>query len=195
MNELNCAIIKDVLPLYIDGVVSDETNALIEEHLSQCDNCKKELELLKQPTIIPDNINAKLDEAKPLHVFKKRMERKKRLTVAVLLAMFLITTVAVSAPTIIKRGNPIPYISSAIKINNDTPFALVNVKHGNYNIYLTKKSNCEEMIKHIENTWDMQLVEQVNGYYLFSNDEQVHLLVPTERYWGTYTVWEVSSIN
>lgn len=51
------------------------------------------------------------------------------------------------------------------------------------------------MIKHIENTWDMQLVEQVNGYYFFSNDEQVHLLVPTERYLGIYTVWEVLSIN
>ncbi|NLP13564.1 MAG: zf-HC2 domain-containing protein [Clostridium sp.] len=195
MNELNCTIIKDILPLYIDGVVSDESKALIEEHLSHCNNCKKELELLKQPAIIPDNINAKLDEAQPLYVFKKRMKRKKRLTVAVLLVMFLITTVALIAPTFIKRGNPIPYISSAVKISKDTPFTLVNVKHSNYNIYLTKKSNCEEMIKHIENTWDMQLVEQVNGYYFFSNDEQVHLLVPTERYLGIYTVWEVLSIN
>lgn len=101
---------------------------------------QKELELLKQPAIIPDNINAKLDEAQPLYVFKKRMKRKKRLTVAVLLVMFLITTVALIAPTFIKRGNPIPYISSAVKISKDTPFTLVNVKHSNYNIYLTKRA-------------------------------------------------------
>ncbi len=195
MHEINCAIIKDILPLYIDGVVSDETKALIEEHLSNCNICKRELELLKQPTIIPDNIDAKLDVVQPLRVFKKRMKRKGRLAVAALLIMFFITAVTLSTPAVINRGNPIPYISAALKLNSDAPFALVNIKHSNYNIYLTKSSKYEEMIKHIENTWDMQLVEQINGYYLFSNDEQMQLLVPTERYWGTYIIWEVLSTN
>lgn len=41
---ISCEIIKDLLPLYHDGVCSNESKAMIEEHLSGCDNCKKELD-------------------------------------------------------------------------------------------------------------------------------------------------------
>ena len=41
---ISCEIIKDLLPLYHDGVCSNESKAMIEEHLAECDNCKKELD-------------------------------------------------------------------------------------------------------------------------------------------------------
>ncbi len=47
MNKINCNIVKDILPLYIDNVISDDTKELVEEHLLNCDECKKELSLLK----------------------------------------------------------------------------------------------------------------------------------------------------
>lgn len=41
MNEKNlCAAVNDLLPLYIDGVLSDGTEALIEEHLKNCASCR-----------------------------------------------------------------------------------------------------------------------------------------------------------
>ena len=33
MEKINCNVIQDILPLYIDDVVSDDTKELVEEHL------------------------------------------------------------------------------------------------------------------------------------------------------------------
>lgn len=43
-NKLSCAVVRDLLPLYHDGVVSNETNAAVEEHINSCENCSAELE-------------------------------------------------------------------------------------------------------------------------------------------------------
>ena len=41
--KVSCEIIKDLLPLYYDGVCSNDSSAMIEKHLLECDNCKAEL--------------------------------------------------------------------------------------------------------------------------------------------------------
>lgn len=38
---MECNIIKDLLVLYVDNLCSDESNNYIEEHLKQCETCKK----------------------------------------------------------------------------------------------------------------------------------------------------------
>ncbi|MEK4427203.1 zf-HC2 domain-containing protein [Solibacillus sp. FSL K6-1523] len=53
MNEIKCTIIQDLLPLYIDEVVSDDTNAMVEEHLKSCEKCKKEYQAMTQDVYIP----------------------------------------------------------------------------------------------------------------------------------------------
>lgn len=37
---MNCEIIRDLLPLYVDDVCSDETRKEVEEHLKTCTDCK-----------------------------------------------------------------------------------------------------------------------------------------------------------
>ncbi|MGL5348879.1 MAG: zf-HC2 domain-containing protein [Peptostreptococcaceae bacterium] len=39
MSDIKCNIVKDILPLYIDELVSDETKQIIENHLKYCDEC------------------------------------------------------------------------------------------------------------------------------------------------------------
>lgn len=53
MKEIKCTIIQDILPLYIDGVVSQDTKEMVEEHLQDCENCRKEYESMKQELYIP----------------------------------------------------------------------------------------------------------------------------------------------
>lgn len=38
---MRCEIIRDLLPLYIDGLTSEESNCEIEEHLRGCEECQK----------------------------------------------------------------------------------------------------------------------------------------------------------
>lgn len=50
---ISCEIIKDLLPLYHDGVCSSESRSFVETHLDNCENCKAELQTMN--TILFDN--------------------------------------------------------------------------------------------------------------------------------------------
>ena len=39
-NKLPCELIQDLLPLYEDGLCSERSRDLIEEHLSECETCR-----------------------------------------------------------------------------------------------------------------------------------------------------------
>lgn len=48
MNEKEvCAVIHDLLPLYVEQLTSNETNKLIEKHLEECEGCKRSYEAMK----------------------------------------------------------------------------------------------------------------------------------------------------
>lgn len=42
-----CSIVRDILPLYLENMVSDETGTFVKEHLKGCPECTAELEALK----------------------------------------------------------------------------------------------------------------------------------------------------
>lgn len=50
---MNCDIVKDLIPLYIDGCCSMESEKLVEEHLSACKDCKK---LFDEMRASPDTV-------------------------------------------------------------------------------------------------------------------------------------------
>lgn len=79
MKEINCNIVRDILPLYVDDVVCDDTKIMIEEHLEHCDDCKKELKKLMQDVVLPVSPETQIQEAQPLKEFKKRIGRKQRI--------------------------------------------------------------------------------------------------------------------
>lgn len=47
---MNCSIVKDLIPLYIDGCCSEESAKVVEEHIRDCDSCKKLFEDMKLPS-------------------------------------------------------------------------------------------------------------------------------------------------
>ena len=44
---MNCNIVKDLLPLYIDGCCSDESRNMVQEHIHDCAACKRILDDMK----------------------------------------------------------------------------------------------------------------------------------------------------
>lgn len=44
IKDLPCEVVRDLLPLYHDGVVSSDTGKMIETHLDYCENCRNELD-------------------------------------------------------------------------------------------------------------------------------------------------------
>lgn len=50
-HKLECEIIRDLLPSYVDGLTGDATNKAIEEHLSGCADCSAVLKRMKEPEL------------------------------------------------------------------------------------------------------------------------------------------------
>ena len=50
---ITCNIIKDLLPLYAEDMVSQDSKALVDDHLCSCDSCTKELAELKKAPKVP----------------------------------------------------------------------------------------------------------------------------------------------
>ena len=44
MSDISCNLIQDLMPLYIEGLTSTDTNEYIKKHLSECIECKSFLE-------------------------------------------------------------------------------------------------------------------------------------------------------
>lgn len=45
---MNCNVIKDILPLYVDQCCSEESAKLVEEHLANCTDCRSVYECMRR---------------------------------------------------------------------------------------------------------------------------------------------------
>lgn len=39
--KMTCEIVRDLIPIYVDGMASDETNVIVKQHLKECFECDK----------------------------------------------------------------------------------------------------------------------------------------------------------
>lgn len=51
--QVTCGVVRDLLPLYADGVAGPDSRALVEEHLKGCGHCRGELEQLQKTVKVP----------------------------------------------------------------------------------------------------------------------------------------------
>ena len=77
MKKINCNIIRDMLPLYLDDVVCDDTKELVEEHLQSCSGCRKEAACIKKDVVLPASRAQRFAEAEVLKKIRNRISRKK----------------------------------------------------------------------------------------------------------------------
>ena len=59
----NCDVIRDLLPLYQDGVCSDSSRHTVEEHLTECKACSDYLETLRSSGEIESTIDIEREDA------------------------------------------------------------------------------------------------------------------------------------
>lgn len=65
MSKYDCEIIKDLIPLYIDNVCSGKTASKVEEHFTECPECKALYESMKEDIVSSKtDISSDSEEAK-----------------------------------------------------------------------------------------------------------------------------------
>lgn len=87
-----CNIVRDLLPLYVENMASDDSAEFVKQHLDFCQSCCTEMESLKMPMEKPFDA-----DARPLKAIKKKLFFKKIKTVfftAALVLAFVITALA-----------------------------------------------------------------------------------------------------
>ena len=104
-----CSIVRDLLPLYAEGMVSPETASFVEEHLKDCEHCRNEYERLKAPCAVPAQ-----DDAAPLLMLQKKMAAK-RLWTIVLTAVFAVALL-VSAFAVLDAPVYLPYTEERLAV-------------------------------------------------------------------------------
>ena len=93
MSKISCDIIKDLLPLYIDGVCSSDSIDLIEEHLKECPLCEAEFMSLQNNTDIKPEIDKDIDKAVK-NANKKIKKGKKKVVAATLSIVSIVLLIA-----------------------------------------------------------------------------------------------------
>ena len=114
MNKINCEVIEDLLPLYVEHMASSSTNALVEDHLSGCESCRKKADSMHTQVSLPMDTDVTL-----LAKVRRQMFQKKVTVAGITLLMFLLVTVLFW----IQLNSPIliPYedVADSIQITQD----------------------------------------------------------------------------
>jgi len=82
----DCAVARDLLALYAEDMLSEESRALVEAHLAECAECRAELERLRQPE--PERRENE-KEMRAFHAFLAHDRKVTTLTAALITALVL----------------------------------------------------------------------------------------------------------
>ena len=77
MAKIPCEIIRDLLPLYQDDICSEKSRNAIEEHIKECESCRKYLKKMEGEILIEtDRIESTDEEWKGFREFSEKVSRK-----------------------------------------------------------------------------------------------------------------------
>lgn len=124
MRETKCTIIQDILPLYIDEVISQDTKEMIEEHLVHCEKCQKEFEAMRRELFIPAENKAP--------IFKKinKKWRNKKWKISIISALATAFILYGVFAYVVYYETVIPYSKNLIKIEKQNDHKLVSHYYG-----------------------------------------------------------------
>ena len=91
MSEVNCEVIEDLLPLYVENIASPSSRVLVEEHLASCERCRELEKSMRTEVHLPKDIDTKPLKRISSHLFRKKLtEVALTVLIMTLFAMLLI---------------------------------------------------------------------------------------------------------
>lgn len=134
--ELNCAVVCDLLPLYLEGLCSQETAVLVDAHLAGCQDCQEKYRRMAAAHI-PEATAPEAERGKHLDA-KKVLKRLRRRWITLLLCALLLLPVTLlsvnqargaglsftAIPHVIQTG---AFLSALTDEEYDKAFSLVDV--------------------------------------------------------------------
>ncbi len=161
--KLNCSIVEDLLPLYLEELCSEESKSALEEHLRECHSCSEKFARMKNGQIIP---HTETSETKPLIQDYAKKVRHHRICAGIsiaficLLAICALTILGLTLLDMRRAANPPIY----------------ELEDGVYN--LTSAA--------LEST-----AEELEQYVFYTNTAKISVKVDGNRHFqGTFMLWD-----
>ena len=109
-NDLSCAVVRDLLPAYAEGLTAPETNEAVERHLAHCPECAAHLAAMAAPEAAEqEETDKEVDDL-------KTVRRRGRRRVALAVALTVAAIAAAAAVKIYVIGTP----GQAAHVSNPT---------------------------------------------------------------------------
>lgn len=145
MENLNCDIVKDLLPLYHDKAVSEVTEKAVKAHLDGCESCREEYKKLDESLIKPV-------KSKKTSLFLKRIMKKG--VIAGVLISLLVVAVLGATGMYLTMNTVIPMSEEQYKIYGV-------YRYNGYNVVIS-----ELYVNHVNLITDKEETEKFSLKYI-----------------------------
>ena len=91
-----CDIAMDLMPLYVDDLLSENSKIFVKNHIDSCESCRKYYEKLSSEIKIPVSKEARFSDIRPIEYLKENLSKKilKKVLAFVLVIGFLVGSFA-----------------------------------------------------------------------------------------------------
>lgn len=183
----DCSIVKELLPLYAEDMVSAETAYFIQQHLEECEECRSEFERLNIPVVQAINTNTE-----PLKEIKRQFRRNKVNTILLissLLVVFLISLFSyLTAPKYYSYSDDLLAVSEIGPGSINISF---NKKVTGYRVLEESAPDDDRRIIHIEawsTVWEKAFFKHGSqNAVIYKVDERPLAIYFTENHTGNYS--------
>ena len=135
--KIDCYIIRDLLPSYVDGICSKESKACVEEHVKDCEECKEILYSMMEDIDIDSKSGNRVNPQKVTcdekeimkqvnGKFKKEV-RKKRIVFTILLFLFLCFAILLVLPVVPIEDEDLTIRQNGFQVNDCVDYAKVEM--------------------------------------------------------------------
>ena len=159
-----CNIIRDILPLYAEDMVSADTSAFVEEHLTKCAECRAELNKMKTPSDFePLATDIQVNDAEPLKTIKKKWVKRNRLMIgatALVTALVVMLLVFLSAG---RAGGEIGFGATINRVEDGIAYATVTEQDAGF---LAKKLPGSIMFETADLDEELQAGDKISACYM-----------------------------
>lgn len=94
MGKMECHVIEDLLPSYVDDICSPETKRQVEEHLQECGACRTKLEQMKQDDGEDGSgVPVGIQDIRPFQKISRKMKRNRATKVTALILLLIVCSV------------------------------------------------------------------------------------------------------
>lgn len=121
--KVECGIVYDLLPNYVENVTNEYSNKFIEEHLSICEKCKNDYNNLKKKMNINSSTKVEINFLKK---YRKHLKVLNMIILSIVILVIGLTVNTIRKVTIIKDMQ-----NKILEYSNSNNYYIKATKHGN----------------------------------------------------------------